>query len=85
MPMMDYSSQALSERKGKHTGDLMNDLNELDFGIMLEIKNKEASALRAVVQLRGHGLSPAAPNLPRLPLTLPGITKAKSANSLAAG
>lgn len=83
--MMDYSSQALGERKGKHADDLMDDLHELDFEIMLEIKNKKASALRAVVQLRGHGLSPATPNLPRPPLTLPGIAKAKSTNSLAAG
>jgi UV DNA damage endonuclease len=79
VPMMDYSSQALGERKGKHTNDLVDDqfsafldeLHGLDFDMMLEIKNKEASALRAVAQLRARGLSPAAPNLPSPPLTLP--------------
>ena len=79
VPMMDYSSQALGERKGKHTDDLVDEqfaafldqLHGLDFDLMLEIKNKEVSALRAVVQLRERGLSPAAPNLPRPPLTLP--------------
>ena len=79
VPMMDYSSQALGERKGKHTDDLVDDqfsafldqLHGLDFDLMLEIKNKEISALRAVVQLRERGLSPAAPNMPSPPLTLP--------------
>jgi UV DNA damage endonuclease len=79
VPMMDYSSQALGERKGKHTDDLVDELfatfldnlNGLDFDIMLEIKNKEVSALRAVVELRERGLSPAAPALPIPPLTLP--------------
>ena len=79
VPMMDYSSQALGERKGKHTDDLVDDLfsafldqlHGLDFDMMLEIKNKEVSALRAVVQLRERGLSPAAPDLPSPPLTLP--------------
>ncbi|MET4075902.1 UV DNA damage repair endonuclease UvsE [Hymenobacter sp. UYCo722] len=78
VPMMDYSSQALGERKGKHTNDLvddrfaafLDDLHGLDFDIMLEIKNKEASALRAVALLRERGLSPAAPN-PSPPLKLP--------------
>ena len=65
VPMMDYSSQALGERKGKHTDDMVDDLfrdflthlHGLDFDIMLEIKNKEASALRAVAILRELGLS----------------------------
>ena len=79
VPMMDYSSQAPGERKGKHTDDLVDDrfsafldeLHGLNFDIMLEIKNKEVSALRAVAQLRERGLSPAAPNLPSPPLKLP--------------
>ena len=79
VPMMDYSSQALGERKGKHTDDLVDDqfrgflaeLNGLDFDMMLEIKNKEASALRAVAILRELGLSAPAPNVPSPPLTLP--------------
>ena len=79
VPMMDYSSQALGERKGKHTDNLVDEqfaafldqLHGLDFDMMLEIKNKEVSALRAVVQLRERGLSPAAPNVPSPPLTLP--------------
>lgn len=79
VPMMDYSSQALGERKGKHTDDLVDDLfrefltnlHGLDMDLMLEIKNKEASALRAVAILRELGLSAPAPNIPSPPLTLP--------------
>ena len=66
VPMMDYSSQALGERKGKHTYDLvddsfrnfLNELHGLDMDLMLEIKNKEASGLRAVAILRELGLRP---------------------------
>ncbi len=79
VPMMDYSSQAPGQRKGKHTDTLVDELfrgflaelRGLDFDLMLEIKNKEASALRAVAILRELGLSPPAPNLPSPPLTLP--------------
>ena len=79
VPMMDYSSQALGERKGKHTNDLVDDqfrgfLHEfhgLDIDLMLEIKNKEASALRAVAILRELGLSAPAPNVFSPPLSLP--------------
>jgi UV DNA damage endonuclease len=78
VPMMDYSSQALGERKGKHTDDLVDDqfreflshLHGLNFDVMLEIKNKEASALRAVAILRELGLSAPAPTIPSPPLTL---------------
>jgi UV DNA damage endonuclease len=78
VPMMDYSSQALGERKGKHTDDLVDDLfrgflaelHGLDMDLMLEIKNKETSALRAVAILRELGLSAPAPNIPSPPLTL---------------
>ena len=92
VPMMDYSSQALGERKGKHTDDLVDDLfihfldqlHGLDFDLMLEIKNKEISALRAVAMLRERGLSPAAPEQPSPPLRLPAApgtpTKARRAN-----
>ena len=79
VPMMDYSSQALGERKGKHTNDLVDDqfrgfLHEfhgLNIDLMLEIKNKEASALRAVAILRELGLSALAPNVFSPPLSLP--------------
>ena len=79
VPMVDYSSQALGERRGKHTDNLVDDLfraflaelHGLDFDLMLEIKNKEASALRAVAILRELGLSAPAPALPSPPLTLP--------------
>jgi UV DNA damage endonuclease len=79
VPMMDYSSQATGERKGKHTDDLVDDLfrefltnlHGLDMDLMLEIKNKEASALRAVAILRELGLSAPAPDMPSPPLTLP--------------
>jgi len=84
VPMMDYSSQALGERKGKHTDDLVDDLfrdfltnlHGLDLDLMLEIKNKEASALRAVAILRELGLSAPAPNVPSPPLTLPAAPNA---------
>ena len=79
VPMMDYSSQALGERKGKHADDLVDDqfrrflqeFHGLDMDLMLEIKNKEASALRAVTILRELGLSVPAPNIPSPPLSLP--------------
>ena len=79
VPMMDYSSQAPDERKGKHAASLvetrfrefLDNLHGLDFDIMLEIKDKEASALRAVDILREHRLVPAAPSGPAPPLTLP--------------
>ena len=66
--MMDYSSQQLGERKGKHTTSLDEDrfreflthLQGLDVDIMLEIKDKEASALRAVAILRELGLATSA-------------------------
>jgi UV DNA damage endonuclease len=53
--MMDYSSQSPGDRKGKHITSIEPDLfreflthlNGLDVDIMLEIKDKEASCLRA--------------------------------------
>jgi UV DNA damage endonuclease len=79
VPMMDYSSQALGERKGKHTDAIVEelfrnflaDLHGLDFDMMLEIKNKEVSALQAVAILRELGLSGPAPVGTPPPLTLP--------------
>lgn len=67
--MMDYSSQQLGERKGKHTSSLVEErfrefvthLDGLDVDMMLEIKDKEASALRAVAILRELGLAAPAP------------------------
>ncbi|SMB88144.1 UV-damage endonuclease [Hymenobacter roseosalivarius DSM 11622] len=67
--MMDYSSQQLGERKGKHTFSLdenrfrefLTHLNGLDVDMMLEIKDKEASALRAVAILRELGLAAPVP------------------------
>ncbi|SHJ14507.1 UV-damage endonuclease [Hymenobacter daecheongensis DSM 21074] len=58
--MMDYSSQQPGERKGKHTSTLeetlfrefLTHLHGLDVDIMLEIKDKEASACRAIGVLR---------------------------------
>ena len=79
VPMMDYSSQAEGARKGKHTDDLVDEqfrgflaeLHGLDLDLMLEIKNKEVSALRAVAILRELGLSAPAPDGPSPPLALP--------------
>ncbi|GAB3234510.1 UV DNA damage repair endonuclease UvsE [Hymenobacter seoulensis] len=61
--LMDYSSQAPGERRGKHTASLEEDLfhnfltelGDLDVDIMLEIKDKEASAGRACGILRNLG------------------------------
>jgi UV DNA damage endonuclease len=67
--MMDYSSQAPGERRGKHTDTLvpelfeafLADLDGLDVDMMLEIKDKEASAVRAIQLLRQAGLVSPAP------------------------
>ena len=91
VPMMDYSSQAVGERKGKHTDNLVDDsfrefithLHGLDFDVMLEIKNKEASALRALAILRELGLSAAAPDIPTPPLALPAVLKARCVTNAA--
>jgi UV DNA damage endonuclease len=61
--MMDYSSQAPGERKGKHVTNIqlelfrefLTQLQGLDVDIMLEIKDKEASALMALALLRELG------------------------------
>ncbi|OON65395.1 UV DNA damage repair endonuclease UvsE [Hymenobacter sp. CRA2] len=61
--MIDYSSQAPGERKGKHVATIQEDLFEafledlrgIDADIMLEIKDKEASAHRACTILRNAG------------------------------
>ena len=67
--MMDYSSQAPGERRGKHTDTLvlelfdkfLNELDGLDVDMMLEIKDKEASAVRGAQLLRERGLIVPAP------------------------
>ena len=67
--MMDYSSQAPGERRGKHTDTLVpelfssfpTDLDGLEVHMMLEIKDKEASAIKALGILREQGLVPPAP------------------------
>jgi UV DNA damage endonuclease len=56
IPMIDYSSQELNEKPGKHVESIdIQDFNDFienskpyDFDIMLEIKDKEKSALKAV-------------------------------------
>lgn len=61
--MMDYSSQAPNERKGKHVQsiqeqlfhDFLAETEGLDMDIMLEIKDKEESALKAVTLARTMG------------------------------
>lgn len=55
LPMIDYSSQEKAARKGKHSASLnirrfkkfLMEMKNLNFDIMLEIKDKEKSALRA--------------------------------------
>ncbi|RDV13002.1 UV DNA damage repair endonuclease UvsE [Pontibacter diazotrophicus] len=65
--MMDYSSQAPNERKGKHVQSIQEELfhdflaetEDLDMDIMLEIKDKEESALKAIALARTLGRVPA--------------------------
>jgi|GEM_PF-167822 len=67
--MMDYSSQAPGERRGKHTDSLVPTLfreflthvEELELDMMLEIKDKEASAVAGARVLRELGLLAPAP------------------------
>ena len=67
--MLDYSSQAPGERRGKHTDTLvpvlfeafLDELAGLDVDMMLEIKDKEASAVRGAQLLRQRGWLPPAP------------------------
>ena len=63
VPMVDYSSQEPGKRKGKHAESLdvgqfkqfIEETNEFDFDIMLELKDKETSALKAVGALKAMG------------------------------
>ncbi|MEJ5292247.1 MAG: UV DNA damage repair endonuclease UvsE [Candidatus Methanosuratincola sp.] len=56
LPMVDYSSQMAGERRGRHADSLDDDdfssflrlTMGCDFDVMLELKDKEASALRAL-------------------------------------
>ncbi|MFW6110672.1 MAG: UV DNA damage repair endonuclease UvsE [Thermoproteota archaeon] len=56
LPMVDYSSQETGERKGKHVETInlehfrgfMEQSKNYDFDVMLEIKDKEKSAIKAV-------------------------------------
>ena len=56
IPMVDYSSQERLQRKGKHAGTLdpkhfkrfLEKAEGFEFDLMLEIKDKEKSALRAL-------------------------------------
>jgi len=59
-PMVDYSSQKPDAKKGNHAlsidmddfSDFLSGAGALDFDIMLEIKDKEASALKAIERIR---------------------------------
>ncbi|MBN1762022.1 MAG: UV DNA damage repair endonuclease UvsE [Methanomicrobia archaeon] len=63
VPMVDYSSQEPGARSGKHAESIdvahftqfIDETNDCDFDIMLEIKDKEASALKAVDVLKVMG------------------------------
>ncbi len=59
IPMVDYSSQSAGQRRGHHAESLdssdfqqfLHQTSPHDFDIMLEIKDKEASALKAIETL----------------------------------
>jgi UV DNA damage endonuclease len=61
--MVDYSSQAEGERVGKHCGSIdlddfrlfLSETLDWDFDLMLEIKDKENSALQAAQAMRERG------------------------------
>jgi UV DNA damage endonuclease len=61
IPMVDYSSQEAGRRRGTHATTLdpllfhrfLQESRTLDMDIMLEIKDKEASALAALLAARG--------------------------------
>ena len=63
VPMVDYSSQQPVERKGKHAESIdiahfkrfVEETKGYDFDIMLEIKDKEQSAIKAVDLLKAMG------------------------------
>lgn len=63
IPMVDYSSQQPGERKGKHAESIdldhfkqfIKETEDFDFDIMLEIKDKERSALKALEVLKTVG------------------------------
>ena len=63
LPMVDYSSQAVGGRKGNHAesidlGDFTQFLfqaKDCDFDLMLEIKDKETSVLKATAVARENG------------------------------
>jgi UV DNA damage endonuclease len=56
IPMVDYSSQKSGERKGRHAESIdpkafeefLEETKPFDFDLMLEIKDKESSALKAI-------------------------------------
>ena len=56
IPMVDYSSQQIGKLKGKHVDSidlehfkkLLEETRPLDFDVMLEIKDKEKSAIKAI-------------------------------------
>ena len=62
IPMVDYSSQQRGQRPGSHAKTLnmanfkkfLHETRGLDFDVMLEIKDKETSALKALKILRKH-------------------------------
>lgn len=59
IPMVDYSSQAKDKRKGSHTESIdladfnkfIKEVGKFDFDVMLEIKDKEKSALKVIEKL----------------------------------
>jgi len=63
VPMVDYSSQQPGEKRGKHAESIdlnhfkkfVEETKDVDFDIMVEIKDKEQSALKALEVLKKAG------------------------------
>ena len=63
VPMVDYSSQEPGDRTGKHAESIdvahfkkfIEQTKDFDFDIMLELKDKETSALKAAEVLKAMG------------------------------
>jgi UV DNA damage endonuclease len=65
LPMIDYSSQDPTKQRGAHTATIdlddfatvLDAMDDREVALMLEIKDKETSALKAIALVREHSLA----------------------------